>query len=277
MAREESRKKSHRTGENLKMNSKSYKARFGAAVAGALMLGASFSANAGSIELVFVVDGSASITPTEWTTQVKGYSSAITALVPTNGEISLSVVRFADTAVVEMAMTTIDSVAARDAVANLFWDGVTEMSQSGLGNLTCISCGIELAEGTFSGTATKSIIDVSTDGYWNVGVDPNGVPGNTGTAEWAVANDADVVNAIGIAIVPDFAHGPGSFAIVALDFGDFEAALRIKIATEIGVDPDPECDEETTCNPNEIPEPGTLALFGLGLVGLGFARRRKIT
>ena len=84
----------------------------------------------------------------------------------------------------------------------------------------------------------------------------------------------DVVNAIGIAIVPDFAHGPGSFAIVALDFGDFEAALRLKIATEIGVDPDPECDEETTC---EIPEPGTLTLFGLGLVGLGFARRKKIT
>ncbi|MDA0991315.1 MAG: PEP-CTERM sorting domain-containing protein [Verrucomicrobia bacterium] len=24
-----------------------------------------------------------------------------------------------------------------------------------------------------------------------------------------------------------------------------------------------------------MPEPGTLALFGLGLVGLGFARRRK--
>ena len=25
-----------------------------------------------------------------------------------------------------------------------------------------------------------------------------------------------------------------------------------------------------------VPEPGTLALFGLGLMGLGFARRRKV-
>ncbi|NQV22680.1 MAG: PEP-CTERM sorting domain-containing protein, partial [Rhodospirillales bacterium] len=25
-----------------------------------------------------------------------------------------------------------------------------------------------------------------------------------------------------------------------------------------------------------IPEPGTLALFGLGLAGIGFARRRKV-
>jgi hypothetical protein len=36
----------------------------------------------------------------------------------------------------------------------------------------------------------------------------------------------------------------------------------------------PGCTQTNTCN--KVPEPGTLALFGLGVVGLGFARRRRM-
>jgi hypothetical protein len=262
------------------MSIKINKSGFGAIITGALMLGATFSAHAMPVvtELALVVDASGSISSSEWTTQVKGYSAAITAILPTDGKVAVSVIRFGETASVVRGMTLIDSAAARDDLANFFWDGTNELLQSGNGNLTCISCGIEYAEGTLGNSllwdAGRRIIDVSTDGAWNVGVDPNGGPGLVGTSEWAVANEASVVNAIGIAVIPDFAHGPDSFSIVAGDFDDFEDSLKLKLAKELG--PGPGCDEETTCNPDDIPEPGTLALFGLGLAGLGFARRRKV-
>ncbi len=259
------------------MITKSNKARFGAAFTGALMLGATFGANATPItQLALAIDASGSINVSQWTTQVKGYSAALQTVLPDYfGSISVSVIRFGETATVVRGMTAINDIDDLNDLADFFWTTTTQLDQSGNGSFTCISCGIELAEGTLSGTATYSIIDVSTDGLWNRGVNPNGGAGIVGTAEWAVANNATVLNAIGIGVTPDFEHGTGSFSIVADTFDDFEDTLVQKLTTEI--DPGPGCDQETTtCDPNHIPEPGTLALFGLGLVSLGFARRRKV-
>ena len=260
------------------MFTKSNKARFGAVITGALMLGATFGANAMPIvELALVVDSSGSINDSEWTAQVQGYSSALGALLPIDGSVAVSVIRFATDSTIIRNMTTISNAADRTALADFFWTTTTQLSQDGNDNLTCISCGIFAGESTFSGNATKSIIDVSTDGFWNVGVDPDGAAAIVGTSEWAVANKATVLNAIGIGVVPNFAYGPGSFALVALDFNSFEAAISFKIATEINQGPGPGGDPETDPDPTtDIPEPGTLALFGLGLVGLGIARRRKV-
>ncbi|WP_162914962.1 DUF1194 domain-containing protein [Desertibaculum subflavum] len=233
----------------------------GAAAAG--IAAVSFSGTASAVpvalELALVVDASGSISSSNWNLQMTGYHNALTSVLPTDGSVAVSVIRFATNASVVRSMTQINSAGDRDALADFF----LTLSQSGNGNSTCISCGIFSGEGTLdSDPLTKGVIDVSTDGEWNTGVDPNGPAGTSGTAEWAVANDADVVNALGIGTgtAPNFAHGPGSFSLLADSFADFEATLRTKLLRETGQD---------------VPEPAALAMFGAMLVGLGALGRRR--
>jgi hypothetical protein len=212
------------------------------------------AAQAVPIELALVLDASGSINSSEWTLQRSAYANAIAAAVPIDGSVAISVVRFAQTASVVRPLTVISSAADRSALASFF----DALSQSGNGGNTCISCGIRVAEGTLTGTADRSLIDVSTDGVWNVGVNPAGPATTVGTAAWAVANEADAVNALGIGVVPDFNAGDGSFSVTAPDFTAFQSALVEKLRRET----------------NFVSEPASAALLLIAL-GLGaFARRR---
>jgi hypothetical protein len=222
------------------------------AVVVAAGLGFSGPSSAVPIELALVLDASGSISAAEWNLQRQGYANALAALLPGKlGQVAISVITFSTTSSIARGMTEINTQADVDALVLFF----QSLGQSG-GN-TCISCGIFDAESTLTGTAGKSIIDVSTDGAWNVGVDPAGPAANVGTSAWAVdVGDADVVNALGIGILPDFAYGPGSFNMMAADFAAFETALIAKLG-------------------RELPEPTDLALLGIAMVALVFARRRS--
>ena len=216
------------------------------------------SASAAPIELALVLDASGSISSANWTLQTAAYANALATVLPTDGSVAVSVIRFGETASVVRGLTTIDSAGALTDLTTFF----TSLLQSGNGNLTCISCGIFQANGTFTSDSGRKIIDVSTDGGWNVGVDPAGVASTEGTSAWAVEiGKATVVNAIGIGPNADaeFDYGPGSFNMTAPNFAAFESSLVTKLRREIT---------------GEIPVPGALALMGVGLFGMGLVRRR---
>lgn len=231
----------------------------GTALGATLACGAAGMASAAVIELALAVDASGSINASEWQLQMQGYANAITAALPTDGTVAVSVIRFANTATVVRSMTEINSAADLADLAGFF----TTLNQFGDGNLTCITCAIEAANSTFdSDPLTKAVIDVSTDDVYTEGFNPNSAADVVGSAEWAVANNTDVVNALGIgtASPPDFAHGEGSFSMLTPDFEQFEAALIAKLRRETG---------------QEVPEPAALGMFGAMLAGLGLIARRR--
>src|SRR5690606_17748585 len=100
------------------------------------------------IELALVLDASGSISSANWNLQRNAYANALGSILPTDGSVAVSVIRFAEDATVVRDLTTISSTADRDALTSFF----TSLSQSGNGFTTCISCGIEEAESTLTGT-----------------------------------------------------------------------------------------------------------------------------
>lgn len=81
----------------------------------------------------------------------------------------------------------------------------------------------------------------------------------------------DVINSGGFLTVPDGYASGQTLAGSTFFSGQSYASLGLVVGTWVyGIPSD-----TLTVNVRSVPEPGTFALLGLGLVGLGFSKRRK--
>jgi hypothetical protein len=225
------------------------------AAVGALALSAVTADAAVRVELGLAIDGSGSISPADFALQRDAYAAVLAdaSVLARNGTVAIGVYLFSDAVETVFPMTTITNANIAALIAAI--NGMVAPA-----GFTNISGAITVATDDIFGNGLASdrqLIDVSTDGVNNVGDLP-------AAQTYALAAGIDAINCLGIGAGADCAAvqaGPDSFSVTVENFADFEATLREKITTEVGI----------------VPEPGTWAMMiaGFGLVG-GAMRRRRV-
>ena len=242
--------------------------------AAAMLMAAPASAVPVGLELVLLIDVSGSVNDSEYALQKGGYVSAFQSAAVQNailgsvgGAIAVTYVEWSGAAqqAQKVGWTLINSAASANSFAAL----ISGLTQSYKGS-TAIQNAMHYGAGLF-GTETggaisngfesgRQVMDVSGDGICNDG-DCTVANGRN----YALGLGVDTINglAIGDQSITDYYNnsvkGGGGFVIDVASFSDFGAAIEKKLIKEIT---------------NDVPEPVSHALVGIGLLGLGVARRR---
>jgi hypothetical protein len=209
----------------------------GALLLGAMCFGVQAQVQGGPVSICLALDGSGSLTSTEFDLQREGYALAVedSAIVPRDGTVTFVVVQFSNVVVTEIAATTLNN--ETDAVNLAAAIRAITFQQGGA---TATGTAIETCVTELSGLSGRQVIDISTDGGSNLGTSP------PVAADDAVSAGIDAINLIGVGQgvnvteLNDTARPqpaselpePG-FVVLVADFSDFNPAIESKIQAEI--------------------------------------------
>ncbi len=233
------------------------------------------ASQAANIQLGFILDRSGSIGGSDWNVIIDGLSSAVGSLIPVGGPdtYEISVVSFASTASIDIARFVVSDAAARATLATTIFnlgDGRPGDVYTGGGtNFQAAFSAMTTALTPTIGGAAASYVNFATDGVGTDGVaerDALIALGVDNISIEGIGGGVDAVTLQGSYCHPQpcdttlpYNFPNQGFYVAVANAQAYAAAIRTKIQTVTG----------------QVPEPGTLALVGLALAGVGFTARRK--